>query len=124
MKRKAIAGLVFGMLAHSFASADDLKLRNVQLVDAGHITSIVGTVANTSDHLVQGGYLNFEVTRKGEVVARETVQVPDLEAGQAWRIWQPVQHSGTKLTMAVHARDPQVAVTADVVPYPDSLVAH
>lgn len=123
MKGKAIALLTLGIFAHSLASADDLKLRNVQLVDAGHITSIVGTVVNTSDHVVQGGYLDFEVTLKGNVVARETVQVPDMEAGQAWRIWQPVQHGGTPHAV-VHARDPQVAVRAEVVPYPGSVVAH
>lgn len=122
MKIQAVAAVVFSVLASSTWAAD-LKVRNVQLVDAGHVTSIVGTVVNTTDHPVKGGYLDLEVTRKGEVVARETVEVPDMDAGQAWRIWQPVQHSGPSPKVAVRARDTQVSVTAAVVPYPGTLVA-
>nr|WP_276583538.1 FxLYD domain-containing protein [Pseudomonas sp. RIT-PI-S] len=118
-----MAAVLLGSLLASSVLAEDLKLRNVQLVDAGHITSIVGTVINTSDHLVKAGYLDFEVIRKGEVVARETVEVPDMEAGQAWRIWQPVQHNGKARAVAVRAHDPQMSVSAAVVPYPGTVVA-
>jgi hypothetical protein len=123
VKRKILAVLASTLLVSS-AWATDLKLRNVQLVDAGHITSIVGTVVNTSDHMVKGSYLDFEVTRKGQVVARETVEVPEMAAGQAWRISQPVQHDSTSGVITVRAHDPQLNVSASVVPYPETLVSH
>lgn len=107
----------------SSAGAAELRLRNVQLVDAGHVTSIVGTVVNASDHMVKGGYLDLEITRKGQVVARETVEVPDMDAGQAWRIWQPVQHGDSPSGIAVRAHDPGIRVTGAVVPYPGTVVA-
>lgn len=122
MKLQAAAVWVLSTLAAS-AWAGDLKVRNVQLVDAGHTTAVVGTVVNITDHPVKGGYLDIEVTRKGEVVARETVEVPDMDAGQAWRIWQPVQHIEQAPKVAVRAHDPHVDVTAAVVPYPGTLVS-
>lgn len=122
MNSKIVVALALNLMASSVWAAD-LRLRNVQLVDAGHITSIVGTVVNTSDHMVKGGYLDLEITRQGKVVARETVEVPDIDAGQAWRIWQPVQHGDASPTVAIHARDPNVRVSAAVVPYPGTVVA-
>ncbi|WP_225774739.1 FxLYD domain-containing protein [Pseudomonas sp. Marseille-Q5115] len=122
MNSKIVALVALSAFASS-AGAADLRLRNVQLVDAGHVTSIVGTVVNASDHMVKGGYLDLEITRKGKVVARETVEVPDMDAGQAWRIWQPVQHGDSSAGVAVRARDPGMRVTGSVVPYPGTVVA-
>ena len=122
MNTKIMAMVTLSAFASS-AGAADLRLRNVQLVDAGHVTSIVGTVVNASDHMVKGGYLDLEITRKGKVVARETVEVPDMDAGQAWRIWQPVQHDDSSAGVAVRARDPSMRVTGSVVPYPGTVVA-
>ncbi|WP_263260797.1 FxLYD domain-containing protein [Pseudomonas sp. RIT-PI-S] len=122
MKNQLIVMILASVLAVP-ALAADLKLRNVRLVDTGHTTSIVGTVVNASDHMVKGGYLDVEVSRNNRVVARETVEVPDMDVGQAWRIWQPVQHSGEVATAAVRARDPHISITAAVVPYPGTLVA-
>lgn len=122
MKRQVLA-IVLSSIVASSAWATDLKVRNVQLVDAGHITSIVGTVVNTTDHAVSGGYLDIEVSKKDKVVARETVEVPDLEAGQAWRIWQPVQYGDSSAKLAVRAHDANVQITAEVVPYPGTVVA-
>jgi hypothetical protein len=111
VKQRVIVWLLASLVATP-ALATDLKVRNVRLVDAGHTTSIVGTVVNTSDHTVQGGYLDMEVTKRN-----------DLEPGQAYRIWQPVQYDGAPATAKVQARDPQVAVSASVVPYPGTVVA-
>ena len=122
VKQRVIAWLLASLVTAP-ALATDLKVRNVRLVDAGHTTSIVGTVVNTSDHTVQGGYLDMEVTKRAQVVARETVEVPDLEPGQAYRIWQPVQYDGAPASAKVQAREPGVAVSAAVVPYPGTVVA-
>jgi len=122
VKLQAVVVCILSVLASS-AWAVDLTVRNVRLVDTGHTTNVVGTVVNTTDHPVKGGYLDIEVTRKGEVVARETIEVPDMEAGQAWRIWRPVQHIEQAPKVAVRAHDPRVNVTAAVVPYPGTLVS-
>jgi hypothetical protein len=122
VKRQVVA-IVLSSVCASTVWATDLKVRNVRLVDAGHVTTIVGTVTNTSDHLVSGGYLDIEVSKKDKVVARETVEVPDLEAGQAWRIAQPVQYGDDTTNVAVRARDANISITAEVVPYPGTVVA-
>lgn len=122
MKNRMIALLLASFIATP-ALATELTLRNIRLVDTGHITNIAGTVVNNTDHPVAGGYLDIEVRKNEHVIARETVEVPDMEAGQAWRIWQPVQYDGAKPAAKVSARDADVSVSASVVPYPGTVVA-
>lgn len=81
---------VAGLLLAGAAQADDVKLRNVELVKVGRATYIMGTATNVSDKTLDAVAIDFDILKGGKVVGRETVKADGIEPGQAWRISQPV----------------------------------
>lgn len=88
--RRILSFIVAGMLLAGMARADDVKLRNVELVKVGRATYIMGTATNVSGKTLDSIAIDFDILKGGKVVGRETVKADDVEAGQAWRISQPV----------------------------------
>lgn len=99
-----------GIVCTAPTLAAELEVRNVRLVDTGHITSVTGTVINISDQPVAGATIALAVAKANQVISRMTVAVPPLEPGQAWRLWQPLDE-GSGGIHAISAKDPQVSVT-------------
>jgi hypothetical protein len=122
--RRVIA-VVLGVLASGAAAAEELVVRNIGLVRAGHLINIVGTVYNTADHAVDSTYMAINVVDRGKVIAREVVKVPPLEAGQAWRLTRPI---GAPAQAAVAQADSErlegPTITVDTRKFPHIVVGH
>jgi hypothetical protein len=123
MKRSVILSL--GCLVAAWAQAEDLEVRNVALVRAGHLVNIVATVRNTNDHPVESALLIFSVVDQNHVIAKEAVQVPPLEAGQAWRVSKPVRPSSQAKVAQAEAQAAEGRnVTIDARMFPKIAVQH
>lgn len=117
--------LSLGCLLAAFAQAEDLEVRNVALVRAGHLVNIVATVRNASDHPVESALLIFSVVDQSQVLAKEAVQVPALEAGQAWRVNKPIRSgSQAKVAQAEAQADEGRRITIDARMFPKIAVQH
>lgn len=123
MKRSVMLSL--GCLAAVLAQAEDLEVRNVALVRAGHLVNIVATVRNISDHPMESSLLIFSVVEQSQVIAKEAVQVPPLEAGQAWRVNKPIRSSGqAKVAQAEAQATEGRNITIDAKMFPRIAVQH
>lgn len=111
-----------GTVCAAPALATDLEVRNVRLVDAGHITSVTATVINTTDQPVTGATIALAVAKANQVISRTMVSVPPLGPGQAWRLWQPLDE-GSGGIHAISAKDPQVSVSTTIGPVTRALLA-
>lgn len=111
-----------GIVCAAPALGAELEVRNVRLVDTGHITSVTGTVINVSDQPVTGATIALAVAKANQVISRATVAVPPLEPGQAWRLWQPLDE-GSGGIHAISARDPQISVSTRLEPVDRALLA-
>lgn len=117
--KAALLTLLTGVLALP-AVAAEYKVRNVSIVRAGHIHTIVATVYNYSDHRLEESYVSFKVVDEGRVIAREKVKVPALEAGQTSRIAQPIRKADqAKVAQAVDdsGDGSDIAIDAKLYPY-------
>jgi hypothetical protein len=103
--------------------AAELQAHNVALVTAGHMNIIVGTIYNPTDHPVENAGVGFDVTERGRIIAHEVVQVPTLEAGQAWRLAWPLRTTSQAAVTQVKATDGEnLRIVIDVKQAPSVLV--
>lgn len=116
--KQAIA-IALGWLMVAIASAEELVIRNVGLVRAGHLINIVGTVYNTADHAVESTHMIVNVVDRGRVIASEVVKIPDLESGQAWRLAQPLRETFQAVVAQTNPETPNVSsITIDTKKFP------
>lgn len=103
--------------------AAELQVRNVALVRSGHVHIIVGTLYNVSDHPVEHAIVGVDVMDQGQMIAHELLQVPKLDAGQAWRLAQPIRIPNPPATAQVKHIDAEgLRITIDVTRLPKALV--
>ena len=118
MKTVLPAVLAFFLAAPVMAA--DYKVRNVSIVRSGHIHTIVATVHNYSDHRLEASFVSFKVVDEGRIIAREKAAVPALEAGETWRVAQPIRKaSQAKVADAIdnNADGEDIAIDARLYPY-------
>lgn len=117
---KTVVPAVLAVLLALPAMAADYKVRNVAIVRSGHIHTIVATVHNYSDHRLEPSFVRFKVVDEGRIIAREKAAVPALDAGETWRVAQPIRKaSQAKVAQAIDdAPDGEdIAIDARLYPY-------
>lgn len=94
----AMTLFLVGAAASLHARADELAVRNVQMVQTRHDSFIAATVVNTSGFTISQAAIAFDVEGEEVVVTTEG----PIENGDAWRIWakSPKRASRVSLTSA------------------------
>ncbi|ACO80250.1 hypothetical protein AvCA_41170 [Azotobacter vinelandii CA] len=70
--------------------AEEVRLRNMELITINHQVYLQGTALNVSGRPLPTVFIDFAILKDGKVAANQTVEAHAVDPGQAWRIWLPI----------------------------------
>ncbi|SEI54448.1 hypothetical protein SAMN04244572_00794 [Azotobacter beijerinckii] len=88
----ALMALVFSAGA---LAADDIRLRNMQLITMGHKTYLQGTGVNVSGRDLENVAIDLDILKAGKIVGSRVIEARVIGADEAWRIWLPIDIDGS-----------------------------
>lgn len=94
MSRMLLLALSLAVFISPAVLAEEVRLRNMAVIKVGHKHYLQGTAVNASGRDLQAVTIRFDILGAGRMIGTREAEARSIGAGEAWRIWLPIETEG------------------------------